>query len=175
MKQLFKPSENLGGLLKIWLILPEEVSFSIDTLTINSLDNLVELYCSPESMSLAETEEKNFFGSSFNVSIQGTIPKNTHESQLITSQLTRYSWLAILLDQNEQFRLAGTNEIPLHLSLDHQTGKEISELASSIVNIYGKQLAATVFIDTIILGNETIYTKSLTYLSLLNIFTDWMI
>ena len=51
MKQLNKPSDNMGGLLKIWAVPPTEITIGTNSVSFSTTDNIVAMYCSPGSMS----------------------------------------------------------------------------------------------------------------------------
>ena len=56
MKHLNKPSDNLGGLLKIWAVPPDDITISFNTANFRSTANIIEMYCSPGSISFTEKE-----------------------------------------------------------------------------------------------------------------------
>lgn len=147
MKQLNKPSDNLGGLISIWAVPPADVNIGFNNVNLLSTDNIIELYCSPGSLSLTEKETNEKPGKLYKTELNAFIPKDSLEVlQLITTMSGR-KWVVILLDQNEQFKVAGTPEIPLRVSFDLDTGSDTMERNGHTISFYGTQLSKARFIQ----------------------------
>jgi hypothetical protein len=56
-------------------------------------------------------------------------------------------WIIILLDQNEQYKVAGSSQIPLRVSFDMEAGADPSERSGHIVSFFGSQLSKARFIN----------------------------
>jgi len=124
MKHLNKPSDNLGGLLKIWAVSPCDISISFNAVSFITTDNIVEMYCSPGSISFTEKMTQEKYGLGYKNEINAFIPKDSEEVQSIINDMIGRKWVVILLDQNEKFKVAGTPEIPLRVSFDLDTGMD---------------------------------------------------
>jgi hypothetical protein len=124
MKHLNKPSDNLGGLLKIWAVPSEDIIVGINTANFKTMANIIELYCSPGSISFTETQVQEKYGLGYKNQLNAFIPKDSPEVQTIINDMTGRKWVVVLLDQNEQFKVAGSPEIPLRVSFDLDTGAD---------------------------------------------------
>lgn len=147
MKHLNKPTDNLGGLLKIWAVPPSEITISLNTVSFSSTDNIIEMYCSPGSISFTEKESQEKYGLGYKNELNASIPKDSTKVQSIINDMSGRKWVVILLDQNEQFKVAGTPEIPLRISFDLDTGSDTSERNGHAVSFYGMQTEKAKFIN----------------------------
>jgi len=68
------------------------------------------------------------------------IPKDSPEVQSIINNMIGRKWVVILLDQNEQYKVSGTNSIPHRFSFGFSSGKAISDLNSHEVSFHSTQL-----------------------------------
>ena len=146
MKHLNKPSDNLGGLLFIWAVPPDDISIGFNAVSFFSTDNIIELYCSPGSISFTEKESQEKYGLGYKNEINAFIPKDSPETQAIINDMIGRKWVVILLDQNEQFKLAGTPEIPLRVSFDLDTGADTPDRNVHSISFYGTQTSKAKFI-----------------------------
>lgn len=147
MKQLNKPTDNLGGLLSIWAIPPAELTINLNTISFSSTANIIQLYCSSGSLSFSEKETKENLGTVYQTEINAFIPKDSPEAQEIINGMSRRKWVVIILDQNEQFKVAGTPQIPLRVSFNLETGSDIPDRNGHTVSFYGKQISKAQFIQ----------------------------
>ena len=146
MKHLNKPSDNLGGLLKIWAVPPDDITISFNTANFRTTANIIEMYCSPGSISFTEKETQEKYGLGYKNEINAFIPKDSPETQPIINDMIGRKWVVILLDQNEQFKLAGTPEIPLRVSFDLDTGADTPDRNGHSISFYGTQTSKAKFI-----------------------------
>lgn len=146
MKLLSKPSDNLGGLLSLWAVPPADLTIGFNVVSFLTTDNTIQIYCSPGSLSFTEKETKEKFGTVYNAELKAFIPKDSPEARNIIDQMSRRKWVVIILDQNEQFKVSGTPDIPLRVSFDMDTGSDPSERNGYIVSFYGKQITRSLFI-----------------------------
>jgi hypothetical protein len=147
MKHLNKPSDNLGGLLVIWAVPPADLSISFNTVNFLTTDNIIELYCSPGSISFTEKETQEKYGLGYKNEINAFIPKDTPEVQSIINDMSGRRWVVILMDQNEQFKVAGTPETPLRVSFDLDTGMDTQDRNGHSISFYGTQKTKAIFIS----------------------------
>ena len=147
MKHLNKPSDNLGGLLKIWAVPPDDIIISFNAANFRSTANIIEMYCSPGSISFTEKATQEKYGLGYKNEINAFIPKDSEETQAIINDMSGRKWVVILLDQNEQFKVAGTPEIPLRVSFDLDTGTDTPDRNGHSISFYGTQTSKAKFID----------------------------
>lgn len=146
MKQFNKPTDNMGGLLKIWAVPPTEITIGTNSVSFSTQDNIVEMYCSPGSMSFTEKQTEGKPGTSYKTELAAFIPKDTPEAQVIINDMNSRKWVVIYLDQNEQFKVAGTVAIPLRVSFDLSTGADTPDRNGHTVSFYGEQVSKAIFI-----------------------------
>ena len=147
MKHLNKPSDNLGGLLAIWAVPPDDITISFNTANFRTTANIIEMYCSPGSISFTEKESQEKYGLGYKNELNAFIPKDTLETMAIINQMIGRKWVVILLDQNEQFKVAGTPEIPLRVSFDLDTGGDTPDRNGHSISFYGTQTSKAKFIS----------------------------
>ena len=146
MKQLNKPSNNLGGLLKIWAVPPDDITVSFNTANFKTTANIIEMYCSPGSISFTEKESQENYGLGYKNELNAFIPKDSPEVQAIINDMSGRKWVVIMLDQNEQFKVSGTPEIPLRVSFDLDTGSDTPDRNGHSISFYGTQISKAKFI-----------------------------
>jgi hypothetical protein len=142
-----KPLENLGGLIKIWAVPPSDIIVAGFDVAILSTSNIIELYCSPESMQMTESNKSEQASVVYDTEITATIPGDSSETLSLLNQLSGRKWIVILLDQNEQFKASGTNSIPHRFSFDFSSGKAISDLNSHEISFHSTQLKRAIQIS----------------------------
>ncbi len=146
MKQLNKPSDNLGGLLSIWAIPPDDITISFNTANFRTTANIIEMYCSPESISFTEKESQENYGLGYKNELNAFIPKDSPKTQAIINDMIGRKWVIIMLDQNEYYKVAGTPEIPLRVSFDLDSGADTPDRNGHTVSFYGNQISKARFI-----------------------------
>lgn len=147
MKHLNKPSDNMGGLLKIWAVPPTDITINSNSVSFTSEENIVELYCSPGSMSFTENETNERPGIGYKTELKAFAPKDSPEAQSIIAGMTGRKWVVIYLDQNEQYKCAGTTTLPLRVAFDLATGSDTPERNGHGVSFYGTQVSKAIFIS----------------------------
>jgi len=146
MKQLNKPSDNMGGLLKIWAIPPTDIIIGSNSVSFTTQDNIVEMYCSPGSMSFTEKESAEKSGTLYKTELNAFVPKDSESAQQIIAGMTGRRWVVVYLDQNEQYKVAGIVDIPLHVSFDLGTGADTPDRNGHSVLFSGSQVSKAKFI-----------------------------
>lgn len=148
MKQLNKPSDNLGGLLKIWAIPAHLFTLSDQTLTFTDTSEIVQLYCSPGTMSVEEPVEKTTAGEHFNLAVNGFIPGDSPEVRSVIREMQGKRYVVLFLDGNENFRLAGSSTYPLHFSFVWKSGSFESQRPGYEILFSGKTMAPSLFVNS---------------------------
>ena len=98
-------------------------------------------------MSFTEKESDEKAGKIYKTELSAFIPKDTPEAQVIINDMNRRKWVVISLDQNEQFKVAGTVAIPLRVSFDLATGADTPDRNGHTVTFYGSQVSKAMFIS----------------------------
>lgn len=147
MKQLNKPADNMGGLIKIWAIPSDQVTVSGKTVTIASTDNVYELYFSPETMQHSEPAEQTDAGTHYNTTVKGFAPGITEDLEAALEYMDRRKWVVLFIDGNGYYKLAGSKENPLRLTTNVDTGQITSDRAGCEFIFFGKTLARAKFVD----------------------------
>jgi len=147
MKQLNKPSDNLGGLLKIWAVPPTDITIENNSVLFSTQDNIVQMYCSPGSMSFTEKESLGKAGIKYKTELNAFVPKDSEEARVIITGMTGRKWVVIYLDQNEYYKVAGTAGVPLRVAFDLNTGSDTPERNGHTVSFYGSQVSKAIFIS----------------------------
>ena len=146
MKHLNKPSDNLGGLLKIWAVPPRDIFISFNAVSFFTTDNIIEMYCSLGSISFTEKESQEKYGLGYKNELNAFIPKDSSETLALINDMIGRKWVVIMLDQNEYYKVAGTPEIPLRVSFDLDTGADTADRNCHTVSFYGTQISKAKFI-----------------------------
>ena len=147
MKTIQKPSENLGGLLKVWAVPFNEFSVNGSAINLINPSNIWEIYCSPESIEFKEMFEKTKSGNHYNTVISGFIPHDSQPHQEAIEYIENRKWVIIFIDGNEKCKLAGNSTDPLRLYADLSTGKEIASLSGYSFQFSGITKQRAIFID----------------------------
>ncbi len=104
------------------------------------------MYYSPGSISFTEKESQEKYGLGYKNELNAFIPKDSPEVQSIINSMTGRKWVIVFLDQNEQFKVAGTPEIPLWVSFDLDTGSNTPDRNGHSISFYGTQTSKSKFI-----------------------------
>ena len=147
MKQLNKPGDNMGGLIKIWAIPNTDFSISGNTVSFSSTDNIYEIYCSPDSMKFSENKELTAAGIHYNTVVSGFTPKDSVELQEALEYIEPRKWVVVFIDGNGNYKLAGTAGCSLRLSPVLSSGKQTADRAGCEITFSGKTISRAVFID----------------------------
>lgn len=141
MKQLNKPAENMGGLIKFWAVPSDQVTVSGKTVTIASTDNVYEVYCSQDSMQHSEPAEETGAGTHYNTTVKGFSPGITEELDAALEYMDRRKWVVLFIDGNGNYKLAGSKEQPLRLTTNVDTGQATSDRAGCEFMFFARTLA----------------------------------
>jgi len=146
MKSMSKPSDNLGGLNKIWAVPPSDIIVSRFSAEIISSENIIELYCTPETMQFTEDNETVHGSVSYDTEITAVIPKDCQENASLIDHLSGKKWIVIFQNENEQFKVSGTNDIPHRYGGKFDSGKAISDRSGHEISFHSTQLRKAITI-----------------------------
>jgi len=128
MKTLSKPSDNLGGMLRLWAVPPScVVSLSGRTLQLTGLDDITQIYLTAESASADCLMKRSEAGLFYDIAVRGFSPRIREEAGLLFGDMAGHDFVVVLLDGNGQFLVAGTRDEPLHFSFSAKTGMSVSD------------------------------------------------
>jgi len=147
MKQLNKPGDNLGGLLKIWAVPFGVFTTEGNTVNIASEENIWEIYCSADSMEFTESSELTPAGTHFNTVISGFIPQDNAMLQEAIAYLEPRKWGVIFIDGNGNYKLAGNQTDPLRFTAEINTGKDTASPAGCTIRFSGKTKTRAKFVN----------------------------
>lgn len=147
MKELNKPGENMGGLLRIWAVPPSVITVGINGAAISSTADVIAIYCTPGTIGFTEKTGKDESGTFYNAELVAKTPKDSEDALDIIEQLAGRRWVVIYLDQNEQYKVVGTEDNGLRFSVDLDTGKDTPNYNGHELKFYGKQENKARFTD----------------------------
>jgi hypothetical protein len=129
MKTLSKPSDNLGGMLRLWAVPPSSVvSLLGGTLQMTGLDDITQIYMTPESMSADCLQKRSSAGLYYETVVKGFTPRIREETGQLLDEMAGHLYVVVLLDGNGQYQVAGTPQEPLRFSFTARTGQAVSDL-----------------------------------------------
>jgi hypothetical protein len=147
MIRLSKPSDNMGGLLKLWAVPKSDYYINGQILTFSNTDKIYQLYCSAESLAYKEPSKQTKAGIIYNCSVSGFIPKDTEEVRVALTEMEYRPYVVIFQDGNGNFKLSGTTFYPLRLAASLKTGKQTRDRAGYEIQFSGETLTRAVFIN----------------------------
>jgi hypothetical protein len=147
MKQLNKPGDNLGGLLKIWVVPFGGFTTVGPTVNFSSQANIWEIYCSADSMEFIETSERTPAGTHFNTVVSGFIPQDNATLQEAITYMEPRKWAVIFMDGNNNYKLAGNQTDPLRFTAEINTGKDTASRAGCSIQFSGKTKTRAMFVN----------------------------
>lgn len=148
MKTVNKPSDNVGGLIKIWAVPPSDIQISGNQVTFTSTDNIYSMYVTPGTLSFSEPSSREDAGLLYSPSLKGVIPKDSPEtSALLTEMEARARFVVIYLDNNEYYKVVGTPKQSLRFASSLGTGSDMPDRNQFDISFNGKTTSRAVFID----------------------------
>ena len=147
MKQITKPSDNLGGLLKLWAVPNSVISVNGKVVSFSNTNDIYSIYCSAETMNLKEETVLSDAGTHCKTDITGFIPANREAVQEAVNEMQAKPYQVIMQDGNGNYLLAGTGSYPLRLTSSLQIGKKTSDRAGYEIQFSGKTITRAVFIN----------------------------
>lgn len=124
--------DNLGGLAKMYAIplaslenITHNYTQKQSFLNITDDENMIEIYCTPDTMQFSEEKTQPSAGPTYNPVIIGTIPKAHELNQEQLIRLESDYWLLLFEDNNGKMRLAGDEDSLLVFTRIESTGQSI--------------------------------------------------
>ena len=137
----------MGGVVRIWAVLPGDIIVTGNQITVNYDDNMVDIYTSPDTASFTEELSESFAGKSYKVAISGIVPcDNANTLREIQDMERRCKYLVIYQDGNGNYKLAGTTKVPLRFSAKATTGSGAASLNNYAISFEGSQRKRAIFI-----------------------------
>ncbi len=151
MKTINKPSDNLGGGLKLWAI-PFSLVTSITggVMTLSGTATIVEIYFTQGTLSLEHehvNSKNDRAGGYHRHRITAFIPKLSDDVEIELEDLRNRGFVICMMDGNEQYWAVGNSINPLHFSYSSGTGADTHELNGYSIVFEGKTKTPPVFID----------------------------
>jgi hypothetical protein len=147
MNTINKPAENMGGLIKIWAIPSGVFSVSGKKVTFTSTTGIYEIYCSPDSQQHKEPPEREDAGLIYNTEITGFSPGGSEEAREAFAEMDGRKYVAVFIDGNGEYRLAGGIFSPLRFYASFSTGRNTADRAGHEILFTGKTFEKAIFID----------------------------
>ena len=147
MKQITKPADNLGGLLKVWAVPNSVISVNGKDVSFSNSDNIYAIYCSAETMDLKEQAVTTDAGTHYNTDITGFIPANREEVLDAMKDMQSKPFRIIIQDGNGDYLLAGNQSCPLRLQAILKSGTNTSDLAGYQIHFSGETISRAGFIN----------------------------
>lgn len=147
MKPLNKLSDNLGGLLKIWAIPTNVFTLLGTSLILSDTSDIVQLFGSPGTMSAEEQSERTISGIHYNTTVSVFIPGDSPEIRRAMLDMQGKMFAVLLLDGNENYKLAGNTDYPLRMTSTMKSGMDESQRPGYEVHFSGKTMTPSVFVN----------------------------
>lgn len=133
-----KLNDNLGGLLKIWVMFPSDFNVNGPDIIITNPEHIYQLYFTPGTMNFKEEiKSDNPAGDFFSVDITGFIPFDTKALLEYILEIEKQDCCVLFQTENEDFKLAGNVFYPLKLYANRESGKEMSDRAGWNCRFHG--------------------------------------
>jgi hypothetical protein len=149
---------NLGGAYKIYAIPPGSLAGishnhtqDRTTLNLSGDDDMVEIYCTPDTLQFTEEKTQTSAGTAYAVTITGVHPKTDAPDREQLAILQSGYWLVLLEDNNGNMRLAGDKKSFLVFNSTATTGQAIQNRNQLQFTFSGMQPYPCHFIDRIVL------------------------
>ena len=147
MKTIAKPSDTLGGILKLWAIPQKDMYRSGKNLVISNTSNSYEIYCSPDTISLQQKPKVSSVGTSYNTNVSGFIPKFTEQLEAALSEMENISFNILFQDGNGNYLLAGDTFYPLKLNSEATLGKKTQDRSGCSIHFSGQTILRAQFVN----------------------------
>ena len=135
MNSITKPDhlDNIGGIIKLWFVPVEHIA-SISR-PIHDYAGFIleadrvwfELYFSPQSASYSFKFKSDNKGSYYQCKIVGVIPRQDNILNTSINQLRDRAFVCKVLDANGHYRIVGTQQSPLRLVYEFDSGNKPSD------------------------------------------------
>lgn len=123
MKAIGKEVDNMGGVLKIWAIKPNEIVLNGNTVQLLNEGNIYELQVTQDTASMAITMESDFKGHTYLHEAHGFIAGYNSDSAGYLAEMSRIKKFVIICqDGLGNLVLLGRPTIPLKFTKKLDTG-----------------------------------------------------
>lgn len=138
----------MGGLLRIWAI-PEGTTFSVKgrEVTFSSEQNILSLYCSPESMVIESPPELSENGLIYNTHISGFTPGDAAATRLLFESMNGRKFCVVYMNGQGDYLLAGSGISPLRFYAAYNSGADTADRSGWEIEFLGKTLENPISID----------------------------
>jgi hypothetical protein len=147
MNTINKPAENMGGLIKIWAIPSGTFTVNWKTVTFSSTTGIYEIYCSPDTLQHSEPPERTNAGLVYNTEVSGFSPGDSEETREAFAAMDARKFVAIFIDGNGNYRMAGGMFSPLRFYASFSTGRNTADRSGHEILFTGRTLEKAVAID----------------------------
>lgn len=147
MKQLNKPAENMGGLIRLWAIPADKVTLAGKEISIASAENVYEIKCSEDTMLHMEQSELTSAGTCYNTTVKGFAPGLNEDTEKALEYMNGRKWVVLMMDGNGFYKLAGSREVPLRLEARTDTGQNTVDRAGCEFTFFGKTLKRAISVN----------------------------
>ena len=148
MINITKPTDSMGGLLKMWLIPASDFLLIGSLAVVTDSDSLYRFYFKKESLSFSETpDNQSRAGQFFNVDLSGFVPGVTPDIIAAIADIDSKDYVAVFQDGNGRYRHAGTQLTPLQLNSTFYSGKSTADPAGWELKLTGKTTQRSVIIN----------------------------
>jgi hypothetical protein len=151
MKTINKPSDNLGGVLKLYAIPPSLVSSLVaGILTLSGTSSIVEIYFTTGTLDV-ETEHvpsrEDRAGGYHSHKISAFVPKLRQMVENELEDMRNHSFVVVVLDGNEQYWAHGTAGNTLKFGYKAKTGGDTQEINGYSIYFEGKTITPPMIIS----------------------------
>jgi hypothetical protein len=147
MKEILKTSNNMGGLLKMWVVPANRYWLTKSVFAFQNPDEVFQIYCTPGTIQLKEPLSVNDTGRVYKTEVSGFIPENRKEVADAILEMDGKPFVILLLDGNGKYILAGTSFYPLRINPSLEQGKDTSDLAGTNISFEGTTIARSIIVD----------------------------
>ena len=134
MNSIAKDQNNLGGIAKVWLIPSSLISsilydfpFPSPELPYGWGDDSWEFTPVFQSASYTQEQQQSAAGAAWENTVSFKIPKISYESRIFTSLLAHSKWSILLLDENGQYLIMGSDDYPMRAVTKSSTGADLAD------------------------------------------------
>lgn len=153
MKTVSKSTNNIGGIARLYAVPIEVLTAVVQsatpgvyTVTLSSTDEVYDISAIAESISASEEAKQSGAGWYLEQQIRATMAKDTPELVLAMEELTGKRLIMIYRDQNDRYKLVGSQTESIRLNTKSDSGKKIADLQKSEFLFEGKTTSRSRFI-----------------------------
>lgn len=130
----------MGGILRLWVLPVSCFSLSGKILTITDSSAVVAIDLQKDSASYSEELKRSFAGQHYEVELSGIFPGASDDASEKFNWLTKISRVCVLfIDGDGNYRLSGTPDVPLRITINPNTGEQASSLKHISITFSGRQ------------------------------------